>query len=50
MELTYQQVLAEVFEEASRNVLVLQREYDDEDKPPYEEYDYDDNEYLVDGL
>lgn len=44
MELTYQQVLAEVFEEASRNVLVLQREYDDEDKPPYEEYDYDNNE------
>jgi hypothetical protein len=44
MELTYQQVLAEVYDDNARNVLVHQLEYDDEDKPPYEEHDYSDNE------
>jgi hypothetical protein len=44
MELTYQQVLAEVYEENAKNTLVHQTEYDDEDQPPYEEYDYEENE------
>jgi hypothetical protein len=44
MDLNYQQVLAEVYEENAKNVLVHQPEYDDEDKPAYEEYDYDDND------
>lgn len=43
MELTYQQVLADVYEETSKNLLVHHTEYDDDDKPPYEEYDYDTN-------
>lgn len=44
MELTYQQVLAEVYDDASKNILVHQTEYDGEDKPAYEEYDYEENE------
>jgi hypothetical protein len=44
MELTYQQVLAEVYEETSKNILVHQTEYDGEDKPAYEEYDYEAND------
>jgi hypothetical protein len=43
MELTYQQVLAEVYDENSKNVLVHHVEYDDDNKDPYEKYDYDDN-------
>lgn len=43
MELTYQQVLAEVYDDTSKNILVHQTEYDDEDKSAYEEYDYEDN-------
>jgi len=43
MELTYQQVLAEVYEENSKNVLVHQTEYDDEDREPYDKHDFDDN-------
>lgn len=43
MELTYQQVLAEVYEENSKNVLVHQTEYDDDDRDPYDKDDYDDN-------
>jgi len=43
MELTYQQVLAEVYEENSKNVLVHQTEYDDDDKDPYDKDSYDDN-------
>jgi hypothetical protein len=44
MEPTYQQILAEVYDENAKNVLVHQREYDDEDQPPYEKFDYSDNE------
>jgi hypothetical protein len=43
MELTYQQVLAEVYEENSKNVLVYHTEYDDDDKEPYDKHDYDVN-------
>jgi len=42
MELTYQQVLADVYEETSKNVLVHQTEYEDE-KEPYQRDDHDDN-------
>jgi len=44
MEQTYQQILAEVYDENAKNVLVHQTEYDDEEQPPYEKYDYSDNE------
>jgi hypothetical protein len=44
MEPTYQQLLAEVYDENAKNVLVHQLEYDDEDQPPYEKFDYSDNE------
>ena len=44
MDLTYQQVLADIYEENAKNVLVHQTEYDDEDQPPYEDHDYDANE------
>jgi hypothetical protein len=44
MEQTYQQLLAEVYDDNSKNLLVHQTEYDDEDRPPYEEYDYSENE------
>jgi hypothetical protein len=43
MELTYQQVLADVYEENSKNILVHSTEYDDENKEPYEKSGYDDN-------
>lgn len=42
--ITYQQLLAEVYDENAKNVLVHQAEYDDERQPGYEEYDYSDNE------
>jgi len=41
---TYQELLAEVFEENAKNVLVYQQEYENEDAEPYEEEDYSDNE------
>ena len=41
---TYQELLAEVFEETARNVLVYQQEYEDDDAEPYEEEDYSENE------
>jgi hypothetical protein len=44
MEPTYQQLLAEVYDENAKNVLVHQTEYDDENQPGYEEFDYSDNE------
>uniref|UniRef100_A0A6C0JLP5 Uncharacterized protein n=1 Tax=viral metagenome TaxID=1070528 RepID=A0A6C0JLP5_9ZZZZ len=44
MEQTYQQLLAEVYDENAKNVLIHQQEYDDQDQPPYERYDYSDNE------
>jgi len=44
MELTYQQVLAEAYEENSKNILIHHNDYDDEDKPAYEKYDYQENE------
>jgi hypothetical protein len=44
MDLTYQQVLADVYEENAKNVLVHQTEYDDEDQPAYEHHDYDAND------
>jgi len=44
MELTYQQVLADIYDETSKNMLVHHTEYDEEDKPAYEKYDYIDNE------
>jgi len=44
MDLTYQQVLAEVYEENAKNVLVHQTEYDDIEQPPYEDHDYEENE------
>jgi len=44
MDLTYQQVLAEVYEENAKNVLVHQTEYDDIEQPPYEDHDYEEND------
>jgi hypothetical protein len=44
MEPTYQQLLAEVYDENAKNVLIHQTEYDDENQPGYEEFDYSDNE------
>ena len=41
---TYQELLAEVFEETAKNVLVYQQEYENEDAEPYEEEDYSENE------
>jgi len=43
MELTYQQVLAEVYEENSKNLLVHHAEYDDEDKEPHSKHNFEDN-------
>jgi len=42
--MNYQQLLAEVYDENAKNLLVHQTEYDDEEQPPYEEYDYEENE------
>jgi len=44
MDLNYQQILAEVYEDNARNRLVEQNEYSDEEKEPYEDHDYDVNE------
>ena len=44
MELSYHQILAEVYDENAKNILVDQNEYEDEDQPPYEQYNYGDNE------
>lgn len=44
MELTYQQVLADVYEETAKNLLVYPNEHDGEDLPPEEKFDYEPNE------
>jgi hypothetical protein len=44
MDLTYHQILAEVYEDNAKNVLIHHTEYEDEDQPPYEKYDYEENE------
>ena len=41
---TYQELLAEVFEENAKNVLVYQQEFENEDAEPYEEDDYSDKD------
>jgi hypothetical protein len=41
---TYQELLAEVFEENAKNVLVYQQEFENKDAEPYEDEDYSDNE------
>ena len=41
---TYQELVAQVFEENAKNVLVYQKEYEHDDAEPYEEEDYSDNE------
>jgi hypothetical protein len=41
---TYQELLAEVFEENAKNVLVYQQEFEHDDAEPYEEEDYSENE------
>jgi hypothetical protein len=41
---TYQELLAEVFEENAKNVLVYQQEFENDDAEPYEDEDYSDNE------
>jgi len=38
---TYQQLLAEQYEETAKNLLVFQKEYEEEDVDDREEYDYD---------
>jgi hypothetical protein len=44
-DLTYNQVLSDIYEENARDLYVHQTEYsDDEDKPAYQETDYDVNE------
>jgi hypothetical protein len=43
MELNYQQILAEVYEDNSKNVLVYQNEYDDEELPSFDDHNYDAN-------
>ena len=43
MELNYQQILAEVYDDNSKNVLVYQTDYYDEEIPYHEDYDYDAN-------
>uniref|UniRef100_A0A6C0F062 Uncharacterized protein n=1 Tax=viral metagenome TaxID=1070528 RepID=A0A6C0F062_9ZZZZ len=41
---TYQELMAEVFEENAKTVLVYQQEFEEEDAEPYEQEDYSDNE------
>jgi hypothetical protein len=43
MDLTYQQILAEVYEDNARNLLVHHNEYSDEEQDAYEEHDYEAN-------
>ena len=44
MDLTYQQILAEVYDDNARNILVHHNEYEDEEQDAYEEFDYEGNE------
>lgn len=44
MDLTYQQILAEVYEENAKNLLVHPNEYSDEEEEAYEKYDYEAND------
>lgn len=44
MDLNYQQILAEVYEDTARNTLVYQNEYSDEEQEAYEKYDYEVND------
>jgi hypothetical protein len=44
MDLNYHQILAEVYEENAKNLLVDQNEYSDEEKEAYEDYDYEAND------
>jgi len=41
---TYQELLAEMFEENAKNVLVYQQEFENDDAAPYEDEDYSENE------
>ena len=41
---TYQELLAEVYEENAKSNLVYQQEFENEDAEPYEDEDYSDNE------
>ena len=41
---TYQELLAEVYEENAKSNLVYQQEFEDEDAHPYEDEDYSENE------
>lgn len=43
MDLNYQQILAEVYEDNARNLLVHPNEYSDEEEDAYETHDYDAN-------
>lgn len=44
MDLTYQQLLAEVYEDNARNLLVHHTEYEEEEQDAYSEHDYEANE------
>lgn len=44
MDLTYQQLLAEAYDDNARNLLVHPNEYSDEEQDAYEDHDYDANE------
>lgn len=44
MELTYQQILAEQYDENAKTVLVQQQDYEEEDVDDYNYEDYDENE------
>ena len=44
MDLTYQQILAETYDENARNILVHHNEYEAEEQDAYDEYDYEVNE------
>jgi len=41
---TYQELMAEVFEENAKSTLVFQQEFEDDDAHPYEDEDYSENE------
>lgn len=43
MDLTYQQILADIYEDNARNLLVHPNEYEDEEQDAYEEHDYEAN-------
>jgi hypothetical protein len=41
---TYQELVAQVFEENAKSVLVYHQQYEDDDAEPYEQEDYEENE------